>query len=109
LLTGVLASVVAIAADSLASGNGGGFSTVSAFGHGAATLTLVNSKSANNGDGLFSGGNNAAIFLNGSTITGSQLNTFLIVQGAVILSYGNNATFAANAAVVGTLTPAALQ
>jgi hypothetical protein len=83
-------SLRAIAADSLASGNvGNGFATGSATGMVAPIFTLANSKSANNGTGVESNGGNAAIFLNGATVSGNTTGFRLL--GAVINSYGNNA------------------
>src|SRR5262249_42387568 len=64
-------SLKAIAADSLASGNGqSGFLASSLPGLGATVFTVTNSKAANNQTGLRSG-MNATIFLNGSTISGN--------------------------------------
>jgi hypothetical protein len=100
-------SLLAIAADSLASGNGqAGFASFSAFGQATTTFTVANSKSANNGNGLESSGNNAAIFLNGATVAGNSTG-FSVSGGAVILSYGNNAITDTNN--VGSLTSLALR
>jgi hypothetical protein len=78
----------ALAADSLASGNGlSGFSVHSE--NGATTFTLVNSKAANNGIGVESV-TNATMFLNGTTVTGNTTG-FAGTNGGAIASYGNNA------------------
>jgi hypothetical protein len=105
LMTG---SLFAIAADSLASGNGQvGFDSRSAFAKATTTFTLVNCKAANNGTGVVSEGNNAGVILNNSTISGNSSNGFSATDGAVIASYGNNAIV--NATNTGTLTPASLR
>jgi hypothetical protein len=100
-------SLLAIAADSLASGNGTGFQSLSAFAKATTTFTLANSKAANNANGVDSDGNNAGIILNGSTISGNSFNGFSAAGGAVIASYGNNAIV--DATNIGTLTPASLR
>jgi hypothetical protein len=101
-------SLRAIAADSLASGNGlAGFASFSLFAQAATTLTVTNSKAANNGTGVQSQANNAAVFLNGSTVSGNPSNGFLITGGAVIYSYGNNAIV--DTTNSGSLTPVALR
>jgi hypothetical protein len=101
-------SLLVIAADSLASGNGlTGFTALSAFGKATTTLTLVNGKAANNAIGVDSSGNNAAVFLNGSTVSGNAEDGFIVTDGAVILSYGNNAITDTNN--LGTLTSVPLR
>jgi hypothetical protein len=94
----------ALAADSLASGNGiAGFNSTSSSGKAATVFTLANSKAANNATGVSVG--SAAMFLNGSTISGNS-NGFLIGNGT-INSFGNNAiTDTSNS---GSLTPVPLQ
>jgi hypothetical protein len=83
-------SLRAIAADSLAIGNGlNGFASGSTSGKAPTIFTLANSKAANNGNGVVSG-DNAAIFLNGSTVSGNSAG-FVVEAGGVINSYGNNA------------------
>jgi hypothetical protein len=97
----------ATAADSLASGNGLiGFVASSTNGDAAAVFSLISSKAINNQRGLLTT-QNAAIFLNSSTVSGNSLNGFLIESGGVINSYGNNAiTDTTNS---GSLTHVALQ
>jgi hypothetical protein len=105
--TAMTGSLHAIAADSLASGNGGaGFISLSAAGKATPIFTLANSKAANNVIGVQSG-NNAAMFLNGSTVSGNLSDGFFVGGGGVINSYGNNAiTDTTNS---GSLTPVALR
>jgi len=80
----------AIAADTLASGNGGaGFFSTTQAGHGITTFVVTNSKAANNQVGV-ENAVGTAMFLNGSTISGNGWG-FLIASGGVINSYGNNA------------------
>jgi hypothetical protein len=82
-------SLRAIAADSLASGNAAsGFVGDSMAGKAATVFTLANSKATNNATGVTSLGS-AAIFLNGSTISGNSVDGFF--AGGPINSYGNNA------------------
>jgi hypothetical protein len=96
-------AVRAIAADSLASGNGSGFVSNSLINKAATTFTVTNSKAANNSTGLLAGG--SAIFLNGSTVSGNS--TGFSASGGVINSYGNNAiTDTTNS---GSLTSVALR
>src|SRR5262249_19593045 len=98
----------AIAVDSLASGNTAhGFLSFSAFGKAATTFTLANSKATNNPTGVSADGNNAAMFLNGSTISGNSVNGFSATNGAAIASYGNNAI--TDTSNLGSLTPVALR
>jgi hypothetical protein len=81
----------AIAADSLASGNGGtGFSASSLSGRVRPTFTVANSKAANNGIGVDSAAN-SVMFLNGSTVSGNFTDGFLVETGGTIFSYSNNA------------------
>jgi hypothetical protein len=108
LVTGgsMTGSLRAIAADSLASGNGeAGFISLSMSGQAPTTLTLTNSKAANNVIGVQTG-NNAAMFLNGSTVSGNSGNGFIVAGGA-INSYGNNAI--TDTINIGSLTPTALR
>jgi hypothetical protein len=98
-------SLRAIAADSLASGNGNfGFISSSTVGQAVSTFTLTNSKSANNLNGVGSF-NNSAMFLNGSTVSGNSTNGFS--ASGVINSYGNNAI--TDTTNLGTLTNVALR
>jgi hypothetical protein len=106
-------SLHAIAADSLASGNGLiGFASASQIGKAVATFTLTNSKAANNKTGVISsvsavGSANAVMFLNGSTMSGNSSDGFQIFGSGVINSYGNNAI--TDTTNNGTLTHVALQ
>jgi hypothetical protein len=101
-------SLLAIAADSLASGNGSaGFASFSSFAKAATTWTLANSKAANNGIGVHADGDNAAIVLNGSTISGNSFNGFSATSGGFVISYGNNAIV--DTTNTGPLTPASLR
>jgi hypothetical protein len=87
LMTG--GSLHALAADSLASGNGNtGFLSNTGAGHGVTIFTLSNSKAANNNMGL--AGTGGTMFLNASTVSGNT-NLGFLVAGGVINSYGNNA------------------
>jgi hypothetical protein len=97
----------AIAADSLASGNGGaGFSVSSLIGRVAPIFTVANSKAANNGTGVLSAPN-SVMFLNASTVSGNFTDGFLVEAGGAIFSYGNNAiTDTTNS---GSLTPTSLR
>jgi hypothetical protein len=100
-------SLHAIAADSLASGNGDfGFFSGSSAGKATPVFTVANSKSSNNDVGVETGPN-ATLFLNGSTVSGNASNGFVVGAGGVINSYGNNAiTDTTNS---GSLTPVALR
>jgi hypothetical protein len=103
LMTGTLH---AIAADSLASGNGFGFVAASLSGQAAADFVLAGSRAANNQVGL-SSGNNAVLFLNGTTVAGNINTGFQILGTAAIASYGNNAI--TDTSNIGSLTPVALR
>src|SRR5215471_4524974 len=82
-------SLHAIAADSLASGNGfGGFDSASSVGQAAPIFTVANSKAANNQIGVVTG-LNTTMFLNGSTMSGNFAG--FQVGLANIFTYGNNA------------------
>jgi hypothetical protein len=96
----------AIAADTLASGNGeAGFFSTTQAGHGITTLVVTNSKAANNLVGV-ENAVGTAMFLNGSTISGNGLG-FQIASGGVINSYGNNAI--TDTTNTGSLTSVALR
>jgi hypothetical protein len=98
-------SLHAIAADSLASGNGTvGFGSASVAGKAATTFTVANSKAANNGIGVV-GNTNSVMFLNGSTISGN-LTGFAVFAGPID-SYGNNAI--TDTTNIGSLTSVALR
>jgi hypothetical protein len=97
-------SLRAIAADSLASGNGSvGFESATNAGKAAATFAVTNSKAANNGTGVVS--SNGDLFLNGTTVSGNTTGFNTAV--GVINSYGNNAITDTNN--LGALTKVALQ
>src|SRR5262249_23661721 len=88
-------TLLAIAVDSLASGNGGaGFESISTMGNGNTTFTLANSKAVNNQIGVTA--SRARIFLNGSTIAGNSDSGFVITDFGAIFSYGNNAIIDTN-------------
>jgi hypothetical protein len=96
----------ALAADSLASGNGGvGFISATVFGNVSPTLTVTNSKAASNGTGV-EAFTTAAMFLNSSTVSGNSSEGFF-AAGGPIFSYGNNAI--TDTTNLGSLTPVALR
>ena len=72
----------------------------------APTFTLVNSKAANNGQGVGSAGP-SVMFLNGATISGNLSRGFAASGGGIINSYGNNAM--TDTTNLGTLTSVALR
>jgi len=101
---GMTGSLRAIAADSLASGNGtNGFENETSAGKAATTFTVTNSKAVNNQTGLLT--NAATMFLNSTTVSGNTTGFF--VAGGVINSYGNNAI--TDTTNVGSLTSVALR
>jgi hypothetical protein len=120
-------SLRAIAADSLASANGGmGFTASSPTGQATTVFAVANSKAANNSSGVaVAGGQNTTMSLNSSTVAGNtgtglvSPNGRLFVSGSTVA--GNNAaclggvnSYSNNAIIdippIGcTLTPTALR
>jgi Right handed beta helix region len=104
--TGILSVAVT---DSVASNNGVGFYVESATGKSVSNLALTHCLATGNFIGVDATGTNATLWLAQSTVTGSGLYGFKVVNGGTVESYGDNYLAAGNAGNTGSLTPAGKQ